>query len=208
MLYPSINEIRKKANAVIQPERFTNAEIIEKDTSEVLGYDDTTYIDLYKLTSESVFEEFIANNPEGIKHPLNTWFFYLLITIKKQVPKLDKKNYIRVSGVWDIYKDICYKCGGYPFYEGFIELTSIYKSDLDKYAELSPEYMALAKKIREECEAAMVAQVASNPYTQVNKMFLLKTMYGYKEDSVKEVKVTHELRNYENVSKYRLGKKD
>ena len=136
--------------------------------------------DLYHETITAVCEQFYNEHPDIIKRPPFMWVNSLLLECKKQLPIIDIKDAQRVAVAWEAFTDLIYKVGLFPTMEAFTNLTGIYKETLNK--QLTPEHEELRQKIFSDCRDNMLSQVSYNPMTQVNKLFLLKAVYGYSEN--------------------------
>lgn len=136
---------------------------------------------LYNDIINAVCESFYNNHPDIIKRPAFMWVNSLLLECKKQLPIIDIYDAQRVAVAWDAFKSLMYKIGLFPMMEAFTNLTGIYKQALNQI--LTPEHEAIKQKIFNDCRDNMLSQVGYNPMTQVNKLFLLKAVYGYSENS-------------------------
>ena len=139
------------------------------------------FSELYNDIINSVAEQFFADHPDIIKRPAVMWFNSLLLECKKNLPVIDIYDAGRVGAAWEAYKTLMYKIGLFPTMEAFTNLTGIYKQKLNEI--LTPEHIAIKEKMFEDCRDNMLSQVSYNPLTQVNKLFLLKAVYGYSENS-------------------------
>ena len=139
----------------------------------------------YNQIINDVSEDFYINHADLIKKTPVFWYNSLLYEIKKQLPQIKYTDVARVGVAWEAFSSLIFKVGLFPTMEAFTALTGIYKYDLDKL--LSPEAMRLKQKIYHDCRDNMIAQVGYNPMTQVNKMFLLKSVYGLNEGSPAQV---------------------
>ena len=135
----------------------------------------------YENIINKVCTDFYSVHDDLVKKSPFMWFNSLLYELKKELPAIDYKDAQRVGVAWDLFTGLMFKIGLFPTMEAFTTLTGIYKQQLFK--ELTPAHTALKQKIYNDCKNNMVAQVGYNPMTQVNKMFLLKSMYGFKESA-------------------------
>ena len=203
---------RNKINSVIynqeQPRTFDN-QIIEKIEGEIIAADDLEqFAELYQLTCESVLDDFIANNDELVKkHPYN-WYKRVLINIKKKVPAVTYKDIDKLFIIWDTLAELMRTIGLYPTFETFSIMTGIYKDQLKRQAELSPKYVDFLQKISSECETALLNELHYNPYNQTNKIFLAKVAGIVEKTEPKQIEVNHNIRNYDNINRYRLDQID
>ena len=181
-----------------QPDNF-KPELVESVAGEVIDVKDIKqYLELYQLTIDSVKEQYFADHPDNIKRPPHEWFSQLLYVCKDNLPRIDKNDIKAVAGVWEIYCRLMTSIKLFPTREAFTNLTGVYKEDIDK--KLTPEWMALARKMRNDCESGLVNQVAYNNNTQINKLFLLKSVYGYKEaDTQKTIEVNHNIKKIDDI---------
>lgn len=143
---------------------------------------------LYNDIISSVAQKFYDEHPDIIKRPAFMWVNSLLLECKKQLPIIDIYNADRVGVAWEAFKSLMYKIGLFPMMEAFTNLTGIYKETLSHI--LTPEHEAIRKKIFSDCRDNMLSQVGYNPMTQVNKLFLLKAVYGYSENSGGAAQIT------------------
>ena len=124
---------------------------------------------------------FYQNHEDLVKKSPFIWYNSLLYEIKKKLPHISVKDAERVGIAWEAFTELMSKIGLFPTMEAFTCLTGVYKQEL--YRQLTPEHAALKQKIYNDCRDNMTAQVSYNPMTQVNKMFLLKSVYGFKESA-------------------------
>ena len=72
----------------------------------------------------------------------------------------------------------------------------------------TPEWKALSQKMTNDCESGLVNQVAFNTNTQINKLFLLKSVYGYKEaDTQKTIEVNHTIKKINDIPLFEIPDK-
>lgn len=191
-----------------QPQNFV-PEIVERVKGEVIeGENIEEFKELYKLTCESILEEYKANNEELVKkHPYN-WYKPLLIEIKKNVPKVGAEEVEKLTAIWDCLAELLFFIGLYPTFETFQYMTNVYKYQLEERQKLNPKYADLLKKIRIESENALVNEIATNPYNQTNKIFLAKVHGIIEKTEPKTIEVNHHIENFESISAYRLTEKE
>lgn len=154
-----------------------------KNTTPGAAADDldiNEFIDLYNDTIDRVCVEFYEDHPDMVKKSPFMWYNNLLLELKKQLPIISIKDPERVAAAWEAFKALMYKIGLFPMMEAFTNLTGIYKETL--YNQLNPAYISIREKIFRDCRDNMISQVGYNPMTQVNKLFLLKSVYGFRED--------------------------
>lgn len=202
------NKLQKEFNRLEQPGTFDN-QIIEKIDGEIIAADDIQgFKELYQLTCDSILEDFAANNSELVKkHPYN-WYKRILIDIKKNVPAITYKDLEKCIAVWDILAQLMRTIGLYPTYETFYIMTGVYKDQLKKQAESSPAYADFLQKIQIECDSALINELHYNPYNQTNKIFLAKVAGIVEKTEPKQIEVNHNIRNYDNINRYRLDQID
>ena len=164
-------------NEILKQYRQTKNEI-SPDAGAGLPIDE--FKTLYNDIIMDVCEQFYNNHPDIIKRPPFMWVNSLLLECKKQLPIIDIKDAQRVAVAWEAFTDLIYKVGLFPTMEAFTNLTGIYKQTLNN--QLTPEHEAIKQKIYDDCRDNMLSQVSYNPMTQVNKLFLLKAVYGYSEN--------------------------
>lgn len=171
------SEYKKQFSAIVQPTNF-NTEIVPEAGAADLDQI-KNFADLYQLTIDTVCARFFADNPQLIKKHPSIWYNKLLMDIKKDLPKLDYINVDRVAVAWEAFKILMYNIGLFPTMEAFHNLTGLY---LDRFLRaLNPAAVDFYKNMRADCKAAMTDQVNINPVTQVNKLFILKSVYGFSE---------------------------
>ena len=139
----------------------------------------------YNQIINNVCNDFYLMHEDLVKKTPVFWYNSLFYEIKKELPSISYKDPDRVAVAWDCFTGLMFKIGLFPTMEAFTALTGVYKYQLEKM--LSPEYIQLKTKIYNDCKDHMIAQVGYNPMTQVNKMFLLKSVYGLNEGSPAQV---------------------
>lgn len=139
----------------------------------------------YNQIINNVCNDFYLMHEDLVKKTPVFWYNSLLYEIKKELPSISYKDPDRVAVAWDCFTGLMFKIGLFPTMEAFTALTGVYKYQLEKM--LTPEYVQLKTKIYNDCKDHMIAQVGYNPMTQVNKMFLLKSVYGLSEGSPAQV---------------------
>lgn len=135
----------------------------------------------YETIINDVCSDFYNLHDDLVKKSPFIWVNSLLYDLKKHLPLISVKDAARVGVAWDLFSGLMFKVGLFPTMEAFTNLTGIYKQQLFK--ELTPAHVELKNRIYNDCRNNMVNQVSYNPMTQVNKMFLLKSVYGFKESA-------------------------
>lgn len=186
---------RKDFRAVKQGDNFN----IEKCSCEVVGDSTAEFAELYKLTCYSCLDSFLVENSELSKKPPFIWYKRVLLDIKKNTPKISYKDLDKCVAVWDILADFMDYIGLYITYETFEKVTSIYKYQLEKMAELSPLYKDFIQKINIERDSALLNELQYNPYNQTNKIFIAKSHGIVEKTDTKTIEVNHNIRNYDSL---------
>lgn len=199
---------KKTFRHIEQPQKFS-PEIVEKVKGEVINEDSIEeFKELYKLTCDSILEDFKNNNEELVKkHPYN-WYKPLLIQIKRNVPKITADDVEKLGAVWDILAEFLLSIGLYPTFEIFQYMTSVYKYQLEDRQRLNPKYIELLKKIKIDSENALISEIATNPYNQTNKIFLAKVHGIIEKTEPKTIEVNHHIEDFGSISAYRLNEKE
>jgi len=199
--YEEEKKTRRTFTALKNP---TIEEVVERVQGEVVEVENTEqFLELYALAIEDVKETYFREHADNLKRPPHEWITQLLYQCKKVTPSISLDNIDVVRGVWDIYCELMASVHLFPTFGAFTHLTGIYKQALA--SRLTPEYKSLYEKMVNDCEIGLHDQVAFNPYTQVNKMFLLKSCYGYKEaDTQKTVEVTHTIKKVDDIPLFGL----
>ena len=188
-----------KAFRKIKPLETFNPDLIERVEGEVIEVqDDKTFLELYAAAVQEEKERFFEEYPEKIKRPPHEWYSYMFILIKKHIPKVSlKDNPERVEGVWEVYRELITSIGLFPSRGSFETFTGLYIQDMEQ--SLNPKYIELAKNIRRECCKNLEDQTTYNPYTQTNKIFLLKSVYGYRENDQQTIEVNHTIKKIDDI---------
>lgn len=190
-----------------QPGEF-NAKLIERVAGEVIEDNKENFKELYKLTCDSILEQFLAENEELVKkHPYN-WYKRLLIQLKKNTPKIYPDDIDKCLIIWDALKELLNTIGLYITYEAFEMLTNIYKYQLKDRQELSPKYREFLKKIEIDTNTALIGELSYNPYNQTNKIFLAKVHGIIEKTEPKQIEVHHDIRNYNNLPMFNEGQNE
>lgn len=157
-------------------------EIVQKDenTAEMAVQDE---IRAYGEEITSITETYIDTVRGGdLKNP-PSWFpdlmYYIVDRIKKPAHDITLLN-----GLWEVYKRICSRCGVVITLQHFGTLTSISPMTFDDwkrgdYRKSNPIYGLSVKKWVKECESALTAEVTQKDGANINKIFILKSCYGY-----------------------------
>jgi hypothetical protein len=197
-------DFKRNLRQVPQQNDFSD-EIIEKLEGEIVKEDDlTAYAELYKLTCDSVLDEFKSNNTELCKKHPYMWYKNLLIELKKYVPVVTYKDIDKLYIVWDSLSYILKTIGLYITYELFQDFTKVYDYQLKKQAELNPKYNDFIQKINIDRDNALMNELAFNPYNQTNKIFIAKSHGIVEKTEPKQIDVNYNVRNYDNISNYRI----
>lgn len=201
------HEISKTLRTVTPPETFS-PELVERVAGEVVDIKDVDqFLELYELTIESVKEQYFIEHPDNLKRPPHEWYAQLLYVCRDNLPQVDKNDITAVGGVWDIFCRLMSSIKLFPTREAFTNLTGIYKQTIDK--RLSSEWVALCQKMTHDCESGLVNQVAFNTNTQINKLFLLKSVYGYREaDTQKTIEVNHTIKKVDDIPLFGIENKE
>lgn len=196
--YEAIKQNRKDFRAIKQGDNFN----IEKCSGEVVGDSTAEFAELYKLTCYSCLDSFLVENSELSKKPPFLWYKRVLLDIKKNTPKISYKDLNKCIAVWDVLAELMDYIGLYITYETFEKVTSIYKYQLEKMAELSPLYKDFVKKINIERDSALLNELQYNPYNQTNKIFIAKSHGIIEKTETKTIEVNHNIRNYDSLPMY------
>ena len=199
-------EIDRTFRSIKQNNTFNDV-IIEKLDGEIVNDNDLNqYEELTKLTFDSVYDDFSANNPDLIKkHPYN-YYKKLLIELKKQLPKITANDIDKCVILWDILKSFMNTIGLYMTWGVFEQLTSIYKYQLEKRVELSPKYADFLQKISKDCDTALINELEYNPYNQTNKIFLAKVRGYIEKTEPKQIEVHHDIRDFNSLPMFKEEK--
>jgi hypothetical protein len=197
-------EDRKRFNAIKQPLNFNN-EIIERVGAEVVENENIEeFKELYKLTCYTCLDDFVRDNEELAKKSSFLWYKRVLIKIKENTPKIYASDLEKCIAVWDILSEFMEYIGLYITFETFQKVTSIYKYQLEEMTKLNPKYVDFVKKINIERDSALLNELQYNPYNQTNKMFIAKVHGIVEQTAPKQIEVTHNIQNFDNISAYRL----
>ena len=202
------NKERKELGRTENAQAFSG-EIVEKVQGEIIEKDDLkAFQECYKLTCESVLEQFRIDNEELTKkHPSN-WNKQLLVQIKRNVPKVGIEDIDKLKVVWEVLKDLVLTIGLNPTMENFFYITNTYREQYEKRKELNPKYSEFVQQIYNDSRDALVNELHNNPYTQTNKYFLAKSIYGIIEKTEpKQIEVHHDIRQYDNLPMFRTSEK-
>ncbi len=205
--YENFKQEYKTFRRIEQPEQF-NSDLIERFSGEIVEDSAENFEELYKLTCDSILEQFIADNEELVKkHPYN-WYKRLLIQLKKNTPKIYPDDIDKCLIVWEQLKELLNSIGLYITYEAFEQLTSIYKYQLKDRQKLSPKYSEFLKKIEIDSNTALIGELSYNPYNQTNKIFLAKVHGIIEKTEPKQIEVHHDIRNYNNLPMFNEGQNE
>ena len=201
-------EYRRELLNIPQKKEF-DSNMIEHIEGEVLNPDDLEkFKELYLLTCDTVLNDFKVNNPDLVtKHPY-TWYKPLLIELKKHCPKVHYTDIDKLPIVWDSLSWLLNTIGLYITFETFSLFTGIYKYQLEKMEEVNPKYAEFRQKRENELENTLINELAYNPLTQTNKIFLAKVHGIVEKTEPKKIEVEHKIENLGNLSAYRLTDND
>lgn len=199
---------KKKLNVITrnikQPDNF-NSDLVEAVAGEVVNIDNIDqFKELYKTTCYAVLDQFKEDNPELVNKPPFTWYKRLLIKIKENTPPVSYKELDKLVAVWDVLSEFLDYIGLYITFETFSNLLKVYMYQLEKMQDVNPGYIDFVQKIKHERDNALLNELQYNPYTQGNKIFIAKTHGIIEKTAPKQIEVTHNLRNYDNINRYRL----
>lgn len=169
--------------------KVKNGDFPEDITEKYSGIvENTNYIELFSETVQSIKEKFFAEYPDRIKKHPSTWFRFLCLKVKQNSPRVDFSRPDLVSGVWDIYSNLCLEVGINRTIENFQIFSGLNWGYIEKIKEgSSPEYISLSKKIYLSCKGDIVGGLSSSFGSSPNQMFIAKSIYGIVENTV----VTH-----------------
>lgn len=184
-------------------------EIIENITGEVVDNDDIEqFAELYKLTCYSCYDKYMNEHPEAVKQQPYTFYKRIILDIKHNTPQVLYTEIDKLIVVWDILKEFMSYIGLYITYELFKSILKIYDYQLKQCAEVNPRYSELLRKINDERDGELLNEIAYNPYTQVNKMFIAKTHGIVEQQQPRQVEVVHNIQHFDSISRYRLAESD
>lgn len=182
-----------------------NNEIIERVQGDIVADDDLqAFQELYKLTIDTVLAQFKENNADLVKKHPYLWYKPFLIELKKACPAVTYKDIDKLFIVWDELSEVLSKIGLYITYETFQLFTKVYDYQLKSMEKVNPKYVELRKKINIERDNALINEIAYNSYASTNKIFLAKCHGIIEQTKPKTIEITHNVRNYDNISRYRL----
>lgn len=205
--YENFKQEYKTFRRIEQPEKF-NSDLIERVSGEIVEDSAENFEELYKLTCDSILNQFIEENAELVKkHPYN-WYKRLLIQLKKNTPKIYPDDIDKCLIVWEQLKELLNSIGLYITYEAFEQLTSIYKYQLKDRQKLNPKYSDFLKKIEIDSNTALIGELSYNPYNQTNKIFLAKVHGIIEKTEPKQIEVHHDIRNYNNLPMFNEGQNE
>lgn len=203
--YEQYKNDKRTLRNIKQSDNF-KSDIIEKIQGEVIQADDLqAFAEMYKLTCDSVLDDFKSNNADLVKKHPYVWYKNLLIQLKKEVPAITADDIDKIYIVWDCLKYLLNTIGLYITYEVFQDFTHIYDYQIKDRQKLNPKYIDVVKKINNDRDNALLNEIAFNPYNQTNKIFLAKCHGIIEKTEPKTIEVNHNIKNYDNISNYRLS---
>ena len=194
-------EEKKRTYKEFRQVKQSNNFNIEKIEGELVEGDENIkeFKELYRLTCFDCLERFKADNSELAKKPSFLWYKRVLLDIKSKTPKITINDLNKCVAVWDVLTDFMEYIGLYITYETFERMTSIYKYQVEKMAELSPKYKDFLQKINIERDSALLNELQYNPYNQTNKIFIAKSHGIVEKTETKTIEVNHNIRNYDSL---------
>ena len=201
--YQEYKESKKEFRRI--PQNGFSDEIIERVNGEVVESENLdNFKECYSLTCYGVLDKFLQDNEELAKKSVFLWYKRVLIEIKKNTPKVGADEVEKLSIIWDVLSEFLEYIGLYITYETFQKVTNIYKYQLEDRAKLSPKHADFVKKINIERDNALINELQYTPFTQTNKMFIAKVHGIIEQTAPKQIEVTHNIQNFDNISSYRL----
>ena len=177
----------KPSKTVLQPLQDDNGDLIPDDETRAK-------IEEYAHQINDISNTYISTIRNGdLKNP-PSWFPDLIYYIVDRIEKPKHDIYL-LDGLWQIYKRLCSRVGIVLMLQHFASLTSInpgtfsdwqagqYRTASVKGGKLTPAFGEVVKKWRRECEAALSAEVTGKDGANINKIFILKSCYGYTESA-------------------------
>ena len=182
---------------------------VEKLTGEIIDTDNLEqFRDYFLMQCNDTLTDFKANNPELIKKHVYNWHKQLLIELKHNTPRVGPEELDKLIIVWDCLKELLYYIGLYPTFELFSIFTGVYKYQLENRWGLNPKYIEFKQKITADVNNGLINDLHNNPFNQTNKIFLAKTRGIIEQTAPKTIEVKHQITNYDDISSYRLDKKE
>ena len=200
----TLENLKNKSTLYKQISHTPNAQPIERVRGEIIEDNIEEFKQLYHDTCMSVLDEYRANNEELCKKHPYMWYKTLLLELKGRTPKVECTELDKLIVVWECLSELLYKIGLYPTYEIFQIFTKVYDYQLKNQAKVNPKYNDFLQKIYCERDNALVSEIATNPYNQTNKIFLAKVHGIIEKTEPKQIEVTHNVRNLDNLSRYRM----
>lgn len=136
---------------------------------------------LYFQAARKEFEKFADQFPKRLERPYVTWLSYILYMVRENTPVINKKDPDMVQGAWNALCKFTFLVGAFPTLENFSTFCGFYSDDFKQLPD--PYRWSMSEKFRKDCENQLLEQVAESPFTSINKIFLLKSQYGYVEAS-------------------------
>ena len=177
-----------------------NPDIIERVAGEIINENDIDqFKELYAASCYTALEEFKQNNPELIKQHPHKWYKRVFLDIKKNTPKIDIEDIDKLAAAWEVLSGLLYEIGLYPTAEMFYYTLGLYDYQLKNRVELNSKYADLLQKIRDDNITGLKNELAFDPFTQTNKIFLAKVAGIVEQTEPKQIEVNHNIRNINDI---------
>lgn len=110
-------------------------------------------------------------------------FVYMIEVIREQLPYISRDDADGLDSAFNAFVELCLRFGRVPSLMLFGRLIKMTPATMSRWKHGvfrdGSRQQALVEQWQATCEAIMVDSLANDPKTSVNKIFLLKSIYGY-----------------------------
>ena len=132
----------------------------------------------------TLLDTFVAEELDGDSEMLREMdrFSYFLLYIRSRI-KVNREDIEELDRWFEFYNILCTKYGHTPTLFGFARMTGIHNSTISKWGKVyrGTEYVNAKNRWKEECTAAHMDKLANSTGTNVNAIFIAKSVYGFSD---------------------------
>lgn len=148
---------------------------------------------IYRHRLFELVDDFIERDLNGDESKLETRFGYMIEVIRDQLPYIDRNDAEGLDDAFNAYTELCLKYGRIPSLMQFGRLVKMIPATMSRWKHGvfrdGSRQQALVEQWSATCEAIMVDALSNDPKTSVNRIFLLKAIYGYRDDFGQTVEI-------------------
>lgn len=142
---------------------------------------------IYKNRLSEAADDFIMRDLDGDASKLEgTGFLYMIEVIKDELPYIDRNDTESLDKAFDAFTALCLKYNRIPSLSTFARLIKAQPATLSRWrsgaARAGSNHSEMVERWSNVCESLLIDALANDPKTSINRIFLAKAIYGYRDN--------------------------